>query len=70
MQILVMSCWACVTCAHMYDAHALCKTSASKYLSGLACMQADPNLAKITTSRYRVGVLNTIPKMQIGTYQT
>ena len=39
-------------CAH--GAHAQCKTSMSKYLSGLVCMQADPNLVKITTSHSQV----------------
>ena len=42
---------------HVHGAHALCKNSVSKLLSGLACMQADTNLAKITTSYF--WVLNT-----------
>ena len=54
---LVMSCLACMMHMHMHGAHALCKTSVSKCLSGLVCMQADPNLAKITTSHF--WVLNT-----------
>ena len=37
--------------------HALCRNSTSKYPSGLACMQADSNLEKITTSHFQV--LNT-----------
>ena len=41
----------------MHDTYDLCKTSTSKYLSGLACMQANPNLAKITASH--CWVLNT-----------
>ena len=54
---LVTSHLACATSMHMNGTHALCKTSVSKYFSGLACMQADPNLAKITTSHF--WVLNT-----------
>ena len=36
--------------ACMHGTHALCKTSISKSLSGLACMQADPNKAKFVGS--------------------
>ena len=35
----------------------LCRNSASKYLSGPACLQADLNLVKITASHF--WVLNT-----------
>ena len=35
---------------HMHGACALYKYDMSKYLSGLACMQADSNLGKLTTS--------------------
>ena len=41
----------------IYVECALCKTSTSKYLSGLARMQQDLNLAKITASHF--WVLNT-----------
>ena len=41
-------------CMQMHGAHALCKNSTSKYLSGLACMQADSNLAKITPPQFQV----------------
>ena len=51
---LVTSHQACMTCVHVHGTHALCKSSASKYLSDLVCMQADPNLAKITTSQFWV----------------
>ena len=34
---------------HMHGTHDLYKTSTSKYLSGLACMQTDMNLVIITT---------------------
>ena len=51
---LVTSHLACVMCAHMHDTCALNKYGASKYLSGLACMQADSNLEKITTSHFQV----------------
>ena len=44
-------------CACMHGAHALHKYSASKYPGDLACMQADSNLEKITTTHF--GVLNT-----------
>ena len=43
--------------AHVHGAHALCRTSMSKYLSGLVCTQAEPNLPKITASHFQV--LNT-----------
>ena len=54
---LVMSCLACAMHVCMHGAHALCRTSTSKYLGGLACTQADPNLVKITSSHFQV--LNT-----------
>ena len=38
---------------HTHGAHAPCRTSASKYCSGLSCMQADPNLEKITASHFQ-----------------
>ena len=53
---LVLSHLACVTHVPMHGAHALCRNSASKCLKGLACMQADLNLAKTTASQF--GVLN------------
>ena len=48
---------ACAMHTCMHGPCPLCKTSASKYLSGLVCMQANTNLAKITTSHF--WVLNT-----------
>ena len=54
---LVMSCLVCMMHAHMHGAHALCKNSVSKYLSGLACMKTNLKLAKITASYF--AVLNT-----------
>ena len=36
----------------MHAIHALCRTRASKYFSGLACMQADVNLVKITPTHF------------------
>ena len=54
---LVTSCLACMTHMPMHGTHALHRTSVSKYLSGLACTQADPNLAKITAPHFQV--LNT-----------
>ena len=54
---LVMSCLPCPMCVHIHGACALCRTSISKYMSGLAYMQPDLNLAKITASH--VQVLNT-----------
>ena len=40
---LVMSCLACAMCTCMHGAFAPNKYGASKYLSSLACMQADLN---------------------------
>ena len=54
---LVMSCLACMLHTHMHGACALIKNGMSKYLSGLACMQAILNLGKLTTSH--IQVLNT-----------
>ena len=54
---LVMSHLARMICGCMNGTHALCKTSMSKKLSGLACTQADPNLVKITAAHFLV--LNT-----------
>ena len=51
---LVMSHLACTLCACMHGTHALNKYGASKYLSGLACMQADLNLGKLTASHFQV----------------
>ena len=42
---------------HVHRTCALVKYGASKYLSGLACMQADWNLGKLSASRF--WVLNT-----------
>ena len=39
---------------HVHGAHALYKYGTSKYPSGLACMQADSNLWKITASHFWV----------------
>ena len=41
---LVTSCLACATHVHVHDTCALNKYGASKYLSGLACIQAESNL--------------------------
>ena len=54
---LVMSHLACASCMCMHGAWALYKYGASKYPSGLACMQADSNIGKITASHFQV--LNT-----------
>ena len=54
---LVMLCLACKTCAHVNGTCALCRNSMSMYSSSLECMQADPNLVKITASHF--WVLNT-----------
>ena len=51
---LVTSCLACMTCMPLHGACALNKQGMSKYLSGLACTQADLNLEKITTSHFWV----------------
>ena len=50
MQTLV----TCAIDAHMHGACALCKSHMSKYSSGLAFMQADLTLAKITSSHFWV----------------
>ena len=52
---LVTSCLACM--CHACKTCALCKNRASKYSSGLVCMQADSNLVKITALHF--WVLNT-----------
>ena len=49
---LVTSHLPCVAHMHMHGTCALCKTSTSKYSSGLACMQADSNLAIITAAHF------------------
>ena len=53
----VMSHLACATSACMHGEHTLNIYGMSKYPSGLACIQADLNLEKITTSHFQV--LNT-----------
>ena len=42
---LVTSFLAYAMCTHMHGACALCRTCVYKYLSGLTCTQANPNLA-------------------------
>ena len=54
---LVTSCLACALHMCMHGACALIKDGAPKYLSGLACMQADSNSGKLTVSHFLV--LNT-----------
>ena len=54
MQTLVTSHQACMTCVCIYGTHALSKIGVSKYLGGLACTQADLNLAIITASHFQV----------------
>ena len=54
---LVTSHLACMMCTCVHDTHALSNMGTSKYLIGLACMQADTNLAKITAAHFQV--LNT-----------
>ena len=54
---LVTSHLACALHALVHGAHALYKYDMSKYLSGLACLQADLNIEKITASHFHV--LNT-----------
>ena len=54
---LVMSCLVCATYMHVHGAHALCRNIVSKYLSGLACTQANLSLVKITATHF--WVLNT-----------
>ena len=49
---LVMSQWACTSCAHVHGARALLKMGASKYLNGLTGTPADLNLTKLTTSHF------------------
>ena len=49
-----MSHWACVMSVCVHGTCALCKATVSKYSSGLACMQANPNLARITTAHFQV----------------
>ena len=50
----VTSCLACAVCMHMHGTHAINEYGASKFLSGLVCMQANSNLEKITTSHFWV----------------
>ena len=51
---LVMTCLAFMMHAHMHGTHALNKYGASKYPSGLACMQANLKLEKIAASHFWV----------------
>ena len=64
--------WACMTCMHVHGTCALCKTSTSKYLSSLACMQADMNIVKITSSHFQVlnaqNAIENIPNMILIAY--
>ena len=50
----VLSHLACVMHVHMHGACALYKYGMFKNPSGLACMQADLNLEKITTTHFQV----------------
>ena len=51
-------------CAHGHGTCTLCKNSVSKYLSGLACMQASLNLEKITASySWVLNTQNDMPNM-------
>ena len=54
---IVTSCLMCAMHVHTHGAHALCQISTFKYSSGLACIQADQNLAKIPASHFQI--LNT-----------
>ena len=54
---LVKSCLACTSHACMHGTCALVKYGTSKYLSGLAWMQANLNLGKLIATHF--GVLNT-----------
>ena len=65
MQTLVMSHQACMMCMHMHGAHSLSNIGTYKYLSPLACMQADTNLAKVTASHF--WVLN-VEKLQFSLF--
>ena len=59
---LVTSCLACMSCMHMHGVHALIKNGVPKYLSGLACTQANSNLGKLTTSHFWIlDTQNNIP---------
>ena len=51
---LVMSHLACTSHMCMHGTRALYKYGAPKYLNGLACMQANSNLGKLTTSYFQV----------------
>ena len=57
----MVSCLVCALCMHMHGTGALniymvcvSKYGVSKYVSGLACTQADSNLGKITTPHFQV----------------
>ena len=54
---LVTSHLACVLHVHMHGACVLITYDMPKYPSGLACLQSDSNLGKLTASHFRV--LNT-----------
>ena len=49
---LVTSHWACASCMHVRDAHAIIKMGASKYSNGLTGMPANLNLTKLTASHF------------------
>ena len=51
---LVMSRWACASCARMHGACAIIKMGVSKYLNGLMGMPADSKLMKLTASHFKV----------------
>ena len=50
---LVTSHWPCVLCMHLHGTNALNKIGMPKYVSGLAFMQADWKLGKLTTTHFR-----------------
>ena len=49
---LVMSQWACASCAHVHGSCAIIKMGTSKYLNGLTGTRADSNLGKLTVSHF------------------
>ena len=50
---LVMSHWACASCARMHGACAIIEMGMSKYSNGLTGMPADLNLGKLTASHFK-----------------
>ena len=46
---LVMSQWACASCACMHDTHAIIRMGMPKYSNSLTGIPADLNLRKLTT---------------------